>query len=293
MSLANNQMEQIKSSYQLDKINMEQQRHNNRIRLIFLAVIIVVLFVLFIFMFRLAMVRKALKRSENEIRKAAATVRETNEIKNRFLSNMSYNIRTPLNNVVGFSQLIACEPNIDEGTRKEYSNIIHQSSEKLMRLVNDVLDLSRLEAQMMKFQIQVYDAVELCNEACYMARMKNETTGIQVRFYTETKSQPVRTDTARLTQMILSTLVYPHEYQQDQKQERVIRFILSRKDEMLHFQIINSPLADTTFVSQETVIRHEINQLLLTHFGGTYQINTQTPEGPEIVFTYPIASDSE
>ena len=49
MSLANNQMEQIKSSYQLDKINMEQQRHNNRIRLIFLAVIIVVLFVLFIF----------------------------------------------------------------------------------------------------------------------------------------------------------------------------------------------------------------------------------------------------
>ena len=50
MSLANNQMEQIKSSYQLDKINMEQQRHNNRIRLIFLAVIIVVLFVLFIFM---------------------------------------------------------------------------------------------------------------------------------------------------------------------------------------------------------------------------------------------------
>ena len=123
--------------------------------------------------------------------------------------------------------------------------------------------------------------------------LKNETTGIQVRFYTETKSQPVRTDTARLTQMILSTLVYPHEYQQDQKQERVIRFILSRKDEMLHFQIINSPLADTTFVSQETVIRHEINQLLLTHFGGTYQINTQTPEGPEIVFTYPIASDSE
>ena len=206
---------------------------------------------------------------------------------------MSYNIRTPLNNVVGFSQLIACEPNIDEGTRKEYSNIIHQSSEKLMRLVNDVLDLARLEAQMMKFQIQVYDAVELCNEACYMARMKNETTGIQVRFYTETKSQPVRTDTARLTQMILSTLVYPYEYQQDQKQERVIRFILSRKDEMLHFQIINSPLADTTFVSQETVIRHEINQLLLTHFGGTYQINTQTPEGPEIVFTYPIASDSE
>ena len=51
-----------------------------------------------------------------------------------------------------------------------------------MRLVNDVLDLSRLEAKMMKFQIQDYDAVSLCNEVCYMARMNNEKTGIQVRF---------------------------------------------------------------------------------------------------------------
>ncbi len=75
------------------------------------------------------MVRKALKYAENEIRKTTENVRETNEIKNRFLSNMSYNIRTPLNNVVGFSQLIASEPNIDKEIRQEYSNIIHKSSE--------------------------------------------------------------------------------------------------------------------------------------------------------------------
>ena len=110
---------------------------------------------------------------------------------------MSYNIRTPLNNVVGFSQLIASEPNIDENTREEYSAIIHQSSEKLMRLVNDVLDLSRLEAKMMKFQIQDYDAVALCNEVCYMARMNNEKTGIQIRFTSEVDSLSLHTDTTR------------------------------------------------------------------------------------------------
>ena len=48
------------------------------------------------------MIRKALKHSEYEIRKAMEAVRQTNEMKNRFLSKMSYNIRTPLNNVVGF-----------------------------------------------------------------------------------------------------------------------------------------------------------------------------------------------
>lgn len=292
-TLANTQMEQIKSSYNLDKRNLEQEKQNNRICLLFLIVICIILIVLFVFMFRLSIVRKALKCSENEIRNAADTVRKTNEIKNRFLSNMSYNIRTPLNNVVGFSQLIACELNIDEETRKEYSNIIHQSSDRLMRLVNDVLNLSRLEAQMMKFQIQVYDVVELCKEACYMANMKNGETGIRVEFSTEVEAQSIRTDSAQLTQALLSMLTYPPEHQQEDKQERIIRFILSRKDDAFYFRINNSPLADMAFASQETVIRHEINQLLLTHFGGSYQVDAQAPEGPEIVFTYPIASESE
>ena len=229
------------------------------------------------------MIRKALKHSEYEIRKAMEAVRQTNEMKNRFLSKMSYNIRTPLNNVVGFSQLITCEPNIDKETRQEYTNIIHQSSEKLMKLVNDVLDLSRLEAQMMKFQVQDYDVIELCKEVCYMARVQNEQTGINVDFSTEIDSPIIiHTDTRRLALALLSALVYPQEH----RQERNIRFIL-------HFQINNSPLADPSFVSQETIIRHDINLLLLQHFGGNYFINQKTPENPEIVFIYPIGSESE
>lgn len=287
--LANTQMEQIKSSYKLDKIELEQKRQHNQSRLIHLVFIFIILLVLFIFMARLFIVRRALKQSETGIRKATDAVRRSNEIKDRFLSNMSYNIRTPLNNVVGFSQLIAAEPDMDKETRDEYSVIIHQSSEKLMRLVNDVLDLSRLEAQMMKFQIQDYDTMTLCNEVCYMARTKNEHSGITVRFSSEIESQTIRTDTARLTQALLSTLVYPQEWQE----ERIVRFTVSLADNMIQFRISNSPLADRAFVSQETIIRHDINRLLLKHFGGTYQVKEKAPEGPEIVFTYPIASESE
>lgn len=163
-----------------------------------------------------------------------------------------------------------------------------------MRLVNDVLDLSRLEAKMMKFQIQDYDAVALCNEVCYMARMNNEKTGIQVRFTPEVESLSLRTDTTRLGHALLSSLTYPHEHETEgQQEERIIRFTLSRNGEMLYFRILNSPLADEAFTSQETVIRHEINQLLLAYFGGSYQVNARGTEGPEIVFTYPIASESE
>lgn len=289
ITIANTQMEQIKSSYNLDKIELDQKKQYSRILLISLVVITSILIVLFIFMFRLFKVRKALKLSEIEVRKATETVRNANETKNRFLSNMSYNIRTPLNNVVGFSQLIASEPNMEEETRQEYSGIISKSTEKLMKLVNDVLDLSRLEAQMMKFQIQDLDAVELCNEACYMARMRNEQTGIQVLFSTELASQPIRTDSTRLTQALLCALTYPQEYQKN----RVIRFTLSKSGEALCFRIANSPLADPALACQETFIRHDINRLLLEHFGGSYQVSPQAPEDPEIVFTYPVTLESE
>ena len=288
--LSNTQMKQIKKKYNIEKNELEQEKRNNRTQLLYLVFIFVILILLFIFMARLFMIRKALKHSECEIRKATETVRQTNEMKNRFLSKMSYNIRIPLNNVVGFSQLIACESNIDKEARQEYTNIIHQSSEKLMKLVNDVLDLSRLEAQMMKFQVQDYDVIELCKEVCYMARVQNEQTGINVDFSTKIDSPIIiHTDTRRLTQALLSALVYPQEH----RQERYIRFILSREKDVLHFQISNSPLADPAFVSQETIIRHDINLLLLQHFGGDYFVNQETPENPEIVFIYPIASESK
>lgn len=288
--LSNTQMKQIKKKYNIEKNELEQEKRNNRTQLLYLVFIFVILILLFIFMARLFVIRKALKHSEYEIRKATETVRQTNEMKNRFLSKMSYNIRIPLNNVVGFSQLIACEPNIDKEARQEYTNIIHQSSEKLMKLVNDVLDLSRLEAQMMKFQVQDYDVIELCKEVCYMARVQNEQTGINVDFSTKINSPIIiHTDTRRLTQALLSALVYPQEH----RQERYIRFILSREEDVLHFQICNSPLADPAFVSQETIIRHDINLLLLQHFGGDYFVNQETPENPEIVFIYPISSESK
>ena len=288
--LSNTQMKQIKKKYNIEKNELEQEKRNNRTQLLYLVFIFVILILLFIFMARLFMIRKALKHSEYEIRKAMEAVRQTNEMKNRFLSKMSYNIRIPLNNVVGFSQLIACESNIDKEARQEYTNIIHQSSEKLMKLVNDVLDLSRLEAQMMKFQVQDYDVIELCKEVCYMARVQNEQTGINVDFSTKIDSPIIiHTDTRRLTQALLSALVYPQEH----RQERYIRFILSWEKDVLHFQISNSPLADPAFVSQETIIRHDINLLLLQHFGGDYFVNQETPENPEIVFIYPISSESK
>ncbi len=288
--LSDKQMILLQSNYNTNKTALEEEQLKNKIQLIALIIIGVTLIVVACFMLRVFRVRKALKTAESETRKATRTAEKANEAKNHFLANMSYNIRIPLNGVVGFSQLIASEPDMDEETRKEFSAIIQKNTEELMQLVNDVLDLSRLEANMMKFQIQEYDAVALCNDAIYMARMHNEGT-VEIHFDAHIGTQTITTDTGRLIQALVSTLTYP----QKSTVHREITFTLTRDDseKLLCIRISNSPLADPEFNSQKVSIRHDINRLLLQHFGGNYNITSDEQGQPVIIFTYPFDSISE
>lgn len=291
ISVAEKQLEQIKSSFDLSNIELEQTKLNNNIQLAGLIVIILAVLGLFGVMFRSAHVRKALKHSADEVLKAAQTVSETNKMKNNFLTNMSYNIRTPLNNVVGFSQLLALEPEMEEDARKKYATIIQSSAEELLILVNDVLDLSRLEARMMKFQIHEYDIVALCNEALYMVRTKEDQTGIDIRLHTELESQMIQADTTRLSQSLLSVLTYPKPCEQKREIQMTLSHI--QNGAFICIRVCNSPLTDNAFTTQCTIIRHEINRLLWEWFGGSYEIEADTPKGPTIIFTYPVLPKSE
>lgn len=283
--VSNKQMQLIQEDYHIDRLQLEKEQLRNKVQLLALTAIVLALIVLSFFMVRMFHLRKALKQSEQQTREATQVAQEANEMKNRFLSNMSYNIRIPLNGVVGFSQLIAMDEEMDEKTRKEYAIIIQRNSEELMRLVNDVLDLSRLEANMMKFQIQTYDVLALCNDVLYMARERGEgQINIESQSHIETE-QLIAADTARLTQALLSALAYL----QPQEAKRTIRFTLDADATSARFSISNSPLADPAFLSQEVSIRHDINRLLLEHFGGSYVVAPDAPEGPTIVFTYPLS----
>lgn len=279
------ELAKIKSLYKADQLELEAERLKSNLHAAALVIVTTMLALLMAFMFRISHVRKTLKTSERETRKAMLTAKEANEMKNRFLSNMSYNIRIPLNGVVGFSQLLATEENIDERTRKEYTTIIQNNSEELMRLVNDVLDLSRLEAGMMKLQIEKYDIRQLCAEVLYMANARSEGVA-DIRWNDETKHPAkVETDYQRLTQALLSSLACP----QKSMVFRTITCTLAYDEEqaVACIRIVNSPLADPACNSQEVSIRHEINRLLLEYFGGSYQTLPDAPGGPTIVFTYP------
>ena len=85
--------------------------------------------------------------------------------KNMFLSNMSHEVRTPLNAIVGFSAVLSSDDDsFDEDSRKEFCEIIKVNSFQLLKLINDILDFSDFENDNITFNIRPYDAVKLCKE---------------------------------------------------------------------------------------------------------------------------------
>lgn len=279
-AIANKQMDQIYQIYNINQLQIENEKIESSRQKAILIIISITLFIITLFAIRGFIVRRRLKISEREMREAAQSAEEINEIKNRFLSNMSYNIRTPLNSVVGFSQLIAADPDMEESMRKEYTLIIQQKSEELMVIVNNVLDLSRLESGMMKFNIQEYDVSVLCQESIFAAKSENDKR-IEVKFEPLQEEAYITSDLSRLGKVITNTLTYPSGYNGEEK--RVITLNLQTENKEVRFTITNSPLCDPNVSNQETNIRNEINRLFITHFKGTYEVK---PEA--VVFTYPI-----
>lgn len=282
--LSNSQMKEIHQMRNIDNLLLEKEQHKAMIHYIMIALIVIALFILTPFTTRTYHVRKRLRKEEDKIREMSQVAEEANEVKSQFLANMSYNIRTSLNNVLGFSQLMTTEPGeVDVSQWQQYAEIVQSNSSKLIQLVNDVLDLSRLEADKTKWQIQEYDIIPFCSDIISLAQMRSENK-IKINFRTEIESQLFQVDTARFTQVLLSMLIHSDPYQETED----VSFFLNRDEEKntLIFHIVNSPLANTHLQTQQTEIRHSINRLTIAYFGGTYTVVSDAPEGPTLIFTY-------
>lgn len=137
-----------------------------------------------------------MKRSLAAAKEKAET---SDKLKSAFLANMSHEIRTPLNAIVGFSQLIAESTSADE--RLEYYHIVESSSEHLLGLVNEILDLSKIEAGMSKFDIRPISLDEVCRKAYDMLCLRCPE-GVQLVYENPDPSIAVMGDLGRVTQVI-------------------------------------------------------------------------------------------
>ena len=98
----------------------------------------------------------------NELKELKEKAELSDRIKSAFLANMSHEIRTPLNAIVGFSELLVdCD---DLAEKKEYMDIIEFNNELLLRLINDILDLSKIESGILERKREKLNLRKVCNE---------------------------------------------------------------------------------------------------------------------------------
>ena len=287
-NLSTSQMDEIYRMRNMDDLLLAKEHQRRSFHYICFALIAVALLIMVPSTIRIGLMRKRLRKEEKEIFRMNAVTEEANEVKSRFLADMSHDIRVPLNNVLGFSQIITSEhDNMSESQWKEYSGIIQSNSAELIQMVNDVLDLSRLEAGRTKWQIQEYDLALLCPDVVGMAKMQGGEK-LKIEYHTEIESQPLQMDISRFTQLLLSTL----SYSDPEDNARTVSFSLVRDEpaQLLVFRIANSPLADPELKSQKTEIRNTINRLTIEYFKGTYTVHPDASGKPAVVFTYPYSS---
>ena len=137
---------------------------------------------------------------ERKLRLAKEEAEESNRIKSAFLANMSHEIRTPLNAIVGFSSILA--EDVSEEERIEYLSIISKNNDILLQLINDILDLSKIEAGTLEYVYANIDVNKMLSEIEQAARMRQPNANVTICAVTPLPDLFLYTDQRRITQVL-------------------------------------------------------------------------------------------
>lgn len=155
----------------------------------------------------LATAKETQEKIMADLKIAKEKAEESDKLKSAFLANMSHEIRTPLNAIIGFSDLI-CEKQIHDTSIQGYREIIKNSGERLLQIINDIIDLSKLEAGSLKLNMMPTNLAQLA-ENSYKAHVrsenalkKKEAISINLLIDDDIKDLQIKTDPIRVQQVL-------------------------------------------------------------------------------------------
>jgi signal transduction histidine kinase len=154
---------------------------------------------------RLRKVNADLDRKVDELAQANLSLYESNRVKGDFLATMSHELRTPLNSILGFSEVLAGSPGLTEKQQRWAANI-QSSGQQLLNLINDVLDLAKIEAGKMQVRVTTFSLSEVCQGMLTMFRQMAEKKNIDLRGVSSDDLPSLRQDMVKV-QQVLSNLL--------------------------------------------------------------------------------------
>lgn len=142
--------------------------------------------------------------AREELLEAKLKAESANHAKSRFVASMSHELRTPLNAIIGFSELLMSDTQVSEVKRREYATDIQSSGKHLLSVINDILDISRIEAGKVALEEDVVGVTDLVDACCRMARPRAEEGGVEMHQRIEPGVTHLLADRRLLLQTLLN-----------------------------------------------------------------------------------------
>ena len=241
-----------------------------------------------------------LQNIEQELIKARIKAEQSDRLKSAFLANMSHEIRTPLNAIVGFSQLLPSAETAEE--KKLYSGIINQNSDILLQLINDILDLSKIEAGTLEYIKRPMNLGEVCR-TIYTVHKERVKEGVTLVFDNEDENLFIEGDQNRIMQVITNFLTNASKF----TYEGEIRFGFGRMDKDIRVYVkdtgigIEPEKVDHIFerfvklnsFAQGTGLGLSICRMIIEKIGGEIGVTSELGKGSTFYFTIPYEETGE
>lgn len=283
------QLNQIKDIYHIDELLLEKKKisNSNYIKGIFILLILTLLILGYWIYIRFLSRKMAI--TEKEISAAAEQIEAESRAKEMLRRGISYDIRNPLNAVIGFADLLAkSDDTLDRQSRITYCQIIQKSASELLEYVSNILELSRLESAKIQYEDVRCDIVAICKEVVFIAD-NTENNLVKARLDTRFSDFNLPIDAGKLRDLLKSMVIAFESGGICKKYNTVIHLEYDAKKKDLSFFITDTPMANNQNDSKTMLIRNGINAHFVRHYNGVYKVIPMHGSKPgNIVFTIPV-----
>ncbi len=237
-----------------------------------------------------------LRQSTRDLIIAKEKAEESNRLKTAFVANISHEIRTPLNAIIGFTDIVISHDSSPE-EQKVYFDVIKRNSDMLLKLINDILEISQLEAESLQFNKQSIDVVELCSQLLISSKAKGNSEN-EFELQTNETRLMMEIDINHFQQVLLNLLSNADKF----TEKGIIKLQIIAESNEVKFMVKDTgcgiPLEMQTKIFERFVkvddykqgsgLGLPICQLTVEKWGGKIWVDPTYTEGTCVIFTHPL-----
>ncbi|WP_332821962.1 sensor histidine kinase [Pseudomonas sp.] len=245
-----------------------------------------------------------LEAATGELRAANARLQELDRLKDDFISTVTHELRTPLTSIRAFSEILNDNPELDPAQRARFVAIIVKESERLTRMINQVLDLAKLESGRAEWHTTALDLKEVIEDAQATTSQLLQEQGVELRLELPAQIPPVLADRDRLLQVLLNLIsnavkfcdreagrigiavqVLPEALRVDVRDNGAG---IDPADQQTIFEKFRQAGDNLTEKPQGTGLGLPISRQIIEHFGGRLWVQSARGQGATFSFTLPL-----